>query len=299
MNWKFLLGITAGLLATSGADASAQRYPWHDRVQPSIGSEVTLDSVSGDYVYRYTVANDADAEQRIHLLRLRMAVPASAVAAPPDWSIMYRPGSPEVFWFADGPLNPDWQPTSDGDVASFASEIAPGQSLAGFEVQSPCAAAPVAYRTRGYNHMRLLEHDTLGSVEPDTPENAIGGTVAGPGNCDVVLEWGNRRPATDGFMGVVNFLSGATLPPGTVAIQIRFSRSGEQVDRTTFRAAINQQDVTAAFRTNSRGDLVAVFEPGVSAVEHGRNVLLISVEGVVPGTTRTGTDTDRVTFNVP
>jgi hypothetical protein len=296
---KILAG--ALLLGTGwAAGAEAQRYPWNDRVQPQVAASVTLDPQSNDFVYRYTVANGPAAEQRINMFRLTLAVAAAAVEAPESWSVMYRAGLPQVLWYADGPLHPAWEPNSDGDVASFASEIEPGGSVAGFTLRSPCAADAVGYLVSGYNHMRTMEEDTLpGVVEPDVDYEGIRGTVLGPGDCDQVLEWGNRRPATDGFMGVVNFVSGATLPAGPVAIQIRFSRSGEQVDRTTFSAAINQQDVTAAFRPNSRGDLVAVFEPGSSAVRQGRNVLLLSVDGIVPGTTRTGTDADRITFTVP
>lgn len=296
---SFLMA-AACLTAAPGIELHAQRYPWNDRVLPSITANVGLDSASGDFEYRYTVANAAGAEQRINILRLTTAVSASFVAAPANWAFMYEPGLPQVLWHADGPLHPQWQPLHDADIASFASEIDPGESLSGFIVRSPCAAAPVAFIASGYNHMRTMEEDTLPNVPvPEKDEEGIRGRVLGPGDCNAVLEWGNRRPATDGFMGLVNFASGAMLPAGAVAIQIRFSRAGEQVDRATFRAEINQQDVTAAFRVNSRGDLVTVFQPGASPVQTGRNVLLISVNGVIPGSTRTATDADRITFTVP
>ncbi len=294
-----LMGALA-LTAALANEVGAQRYPWHDRVQPRLTAGVTLDPASNDFIYRFTLANGAGAQQRINMLRLSLAVPAFAMEAPADWSFMYAPGLPHVVWYADGPLHPAWQPLHGGDVASFASEVEPGASLAGFEVRSPCATGIASFIASGYNHMRTMEEDTLpGQVTPDTDPEGIRGTVLGPADCNVVLEWGNRRPATDGFMGVVNFASGATLLPGPIAVQIRFSRSGEQVDRATFRAELNQQDVTAAFRPNSRGDLVAVFQPGASAARAGRNVLLISVDGIIPGTTRTGTDADRITFTVP
>jgi hypothetical protein len=294
--------LTAVLLlgTASAVEISAQRYPWEDRVRPQVAAEVSLDQQTNDFLYQYTVANGAGAEQRINMIQLSLAVPASAIGAPDEWSVVYRPGLPRVLWHADGPLHPEWTPLHDGDIASFASEIAGGQSLGGFLVRSPCAGASVAYIASGYNHMPTLEEDTLpGRVPPDVDAEGIRGTVIGPGDCDTVLEWGNRRRATDGFMGVVNFASGATLPAGPVAVQIRFSRSGEQVDRSTFSATLNQQDVTAAFRSNSRDDLVAVFQPGTAPLRQGRNVLLLSVDGIVPGTTRTGTDADRITFTIP
>lgn len=44
---------------------------------------------------------------------------------------------------------------------------------------------------------------------------------------------------------------------------------------------------------------VAVFMPATSPLTSGRNVLLVSVDGIVPGTTRTATDANRFTFTRP
>lgn len=68
------------------------------------------------------------------------------------------------------------------------------------------------------------------------------------------------------------------LPAGPVAVQLRFSRDGEVVFPATLEVTLNRTDVTAEFVTNPRGD---------------------RVDGIVPGTTRTATDTDRFTFTIP
>lgn len=84
-----------------------------------------------------------------------------------------------------------------------------------------------------------------------------------------------------------------------VGIIIKFSLNGEAVDRSTFRAELNRADVTAKFVPGGApGDLVAVFDLDSSPLKLGRNVLLTTVSGLVPGTNRTASDVDRVTFFV-
>lgn len=299
MTTRWMAAAAAALLAPAAAHAQAP-YPWNDRVQPAVTASVTLDPATRDLVYRYTVANGAGAEQRINIVRVVVATPASGVTPPAGWAVMYEPGLPEVFWFADGEIDPAWSPTSEGDVASYMEEIAPGASLGGFELRSPCAPAAAVFRASGYNHMRTMEEDTLpDQPASDTPDNVVQGATMGPSDCSVVRDWGNRRPATDGFMGVVNFAAGDVLPAGPVLVQLRFARDGQAVDLATFHAELNGADVTAAFQPNSLGDLVAQFAPGASAAQSGRNVLLISVDGVITGTTRTASDVDRIVFTVP
>ncbi|HEX2210122.1 MAG TPA: hypothetical protein VHG93_20775 [Longimicrobium sp.] len=160
--------LAAVLAAASPAAAGAQAaYPWHDRVRPSVTAQASLDMASRDWVYRYTVSNGAGAEQRINTFMVALPAPAAAVAAPAPWTAMYEPGAPHALWFADGEVDPAWVPTWDGDVASFVSEIAPGGTLAGFELRSPCApAAAVGYLALGYNHMRTVDDDTVAGQVP-------------------------------------------------------------------------------------------------------------------------------------
>jgi hypothetical protein len=86
----------------------------------------------------------------------------------------------------------------------------------------------------------------------------------------------------------------------TIAITVKFGIAGESVDEATFSATtLNGTDVTASFLPGPNpGELVGLFDTGSSPLVAGRNVLLTSVEGTVPGTTRTARDVDRVTFTV-
>lgn len=59
-------------------------YPWHDRVAPTLAATVDIDPFTGGFVYRYAVANYPGAEQRIAMVYMELAVPDTAVGAPPD-----------------------------------------------------------------------------------------------------------------------------------------------------------------------------------------------------------------------
>lgn len=300
--------LTSTLVALGAWAASANAqipatYPWHNRVQPSIWVAIDLDPATADFRYVYTVGNGAGAEQRLSELYLEIAVPPSSMAAPTDWEPLTGEGSNVVAWGATGEVDGAWVPAHEGDMPSFLSEIAPGAVRSGFLLQSPCGpTGVVTYYARGYNHIPAAPTDDTSEMPYQIPQwraDAVPGSVLGPGDCNVVADWGNRRPGVDGFVGLVNFASGAALPAGPVPVQLRFARDGETVNRATLRVVLNGVDATAAFRTNSRGDRVAVFNLGGSPLAAGRNVLLVSVGGVVPGTTRTATDGDRFTFTVP
>lgn len=295
--------LTAFALVALGASAAAAQVPswylWHNEVAPTVTATVSLDP-GGDFRYRYTVANGAAARQRINLLHLDLGVRPTGATAPADWFAILSSNS--VSWGADGTLDPSWQEEHEADLPSFLSEIAPGASLTGFDLVSPCggSSTPLTFFVQGYNHLgKQPEDDTTWAQVPDWRDDAVRGTVLGPSDCSTVADWGNRRPGVDGFLGVVNFVNGAALPAGPVSVQIRFSRGGEVVNRATFKAELNSVDVTSQFVANSRGDLVAVFAPGASPARPGRNVLLLSVEGQMAGTTRTATDADRFTFTLP
>jgi hypothetical protein len=293
----FLIPVALVLLA---ARSAAQEHRFNG-VAPTLSATVALDA-SGKFVYQYTIANGATATQRINFVLLELGHPASEARAPKDWDGMLASSS--VVWTATGAIDPSWSEAHKMDIPSFTSEIAPGASRAGFEIVSSCGGAnvPLTFYARGYNHLETPseeEEQPAGSEFQSWRDDAVQGTVLGPADCSTVADWGNRSPGVDGFLGVVNFVNGATMPAGPMTVQIRFSRDGEVVNLSTFSAVLNSTDVTASFTTNASGDKVAVFESGSSPLHSGKNVLLLKVEGIKPGTTSTAMDADRFIFTIP
>jgi hypothetical protein len=302
---KSYLMIAAGFVFLPAMTASAQTpadYPWHNQVQPSVSVAVDLDPTTADFRYHYTIANGAAAQQRISTLYLEIPLAVSGMATPADWEGLFGDGTQVVAFGATGDVDPAWVPAHEGDMPSFTSEIAPGSSRSGFVLMSPCGpGGGVTFYARGYNHVYAAPEDASEDTPPPSvPEwrnDAVRGTASGPGDCNIVADWGNRRPGVDGIVGLVNFASGAVLPAGPVPVQLRFARGGESVHTITLRVVLNGTDVTSQFRTNSRGDRVAVFNVG-AGVQTGRNVMLVYADGVVAGGTRAVTDADRFTFTV-
>jgi len=110
--------------------------------------------------------------------------------------------------------------------------------------------------------------------------------------------FGGRRPGVDGFLFFLNRASGDT-KSAPVGVVIQFGIAGETVDQSTFHATLNGTDVSSSFVLGSQsGQMVAVFDLGTTPLIMGKNVLITSVDGVVPGTSRNATDVDRVTFTV-
>jgi hypothetical protein len=183
-------------------------------------------------------------------------------------------------------------------------QIKPDQTLNGFTFQSPDPPSASQFFAEGFTKLPQVTDDVGelpqgGQEILDFTANSFVGSVVAPAPIPAGAEFaGGRRPAVDTFLVFVNIVDGDTrLAP--VAIVVKFGPNGETVDRSTFRATLNRQDVTNAFRPGAGvGDLVAVFDFGSSPLELGRNVLLTTVSGIVPGTTRSANDVDRLTFFV-
>jgi len=282
----------------------ADWYQSRNGVDPTITAQVSIDPASGDFRYEYAVRNGPAATQRLNALRLEQVVNATAMSGPTDWEWIANAGlGGLVGWYAGGEAAPGATIVHELDVPSTVSEIPPDSALSGFVLLSPCAAgAGVRFYALGYNHHSVEPPgDTSYARIPPWREDSVTGFVLGPGDRTVVHDWGNRRPRVDGFVGMVNNPEdrGNVPADAPVTLQLRFARAGETVDRATLHVELNRVDVTARFVTNSMGDAVAVFALGIAPLQSGRNVLLVSVDGVVPGTNRTATDADRFVFTIP
>lgn len=84
-----------------------------------------------------------------------------------------------------------------------------------------------------------------------------------------------------------------------VLVDIAFGPNGERLYADTFRAALNGVHITGQFVATSSTRRRAYLQLGSgSALKFGVNVLSTSVDGMVPGATRTATDSDRLNFLV-
>jgi hypothetical protein len=189
----------------------------------------------------------------------------------------------------------------DGNIFPSDFNIKPGQSLGGFSFQSPEGPTAVVFFAQGFAKAPQAdsEDDFDDTVFPTFEENSFEGTTIGAGLDDGIVFAGGRRPSVDGFLGFVGVEDRTTLAAPVVLV-IRFAVNGESVDVSTFSAQLNRVDVTGQFQpTGNSDEMLALFDLATSPLVVGRNLLNTSVEGIVPGMTRTAADGDAFTFFVP
>ena len=80
-------------------------------------------------------------------------------------------------------------------------------------------------------------------------------------------------------------------------VDVAFGQQGEVVDIATFKATLNGVDITSQFVALEPKRRRAQLSIG-AALKSGKNVLTTTVQGTVPGASRSAKDTDRVTFLV-
>jgi len=269
-----------------------------------VSTSVTYSASTGLYTYDYTIANTAASQQAAWMFALQVNGAGDSPSGPTGWTFLQHDDRPLVSWAATetGPLPPDY--IDDGNIPPSVYTIAPGATLTGFRFVSPNPPGNVPYFVQGETRLPQVAEDIgdlplEGEEIPDFTDDSVTGTTVGPVPIDPAQVYtGGRRPAVDTFLVFLNLVNGDT-KAAPVGIAIRLGSNGETVDELTFSATLNGTDVTASFETgNQPGERVGVFALGTSPLQPGRNVLITSVEGTVPGTSRTATDVDRVVFTV-
>lgn len=313
-----LLALLACAPAAAGQVGTVDPLPYpgwepSDRVAPALAVEVSYGHVPGMWRYRYTLANGAGAAQDIWQLGFRLGGWVAQVGAPAGWfpiadtEATYSPagpGIPGVEFLADIP------DTSPGDhYPPSPYQVPPGASLGGFEFHSPFPPgyvrawaqgyAPVPFPPTGeeedptaYEESHPVPHDTL---------NAQRLTTIGPFTYTGVVTRGNLNVDTgEGFLGFMNLAVSGTVLRAPAPIALKLSVGGETVFPETFRAVLNGVDVTARFHPGTAGgaDLAALFALDELPLLEGRNVLVTTIEGLLPGTTRRAIDEDVIQFDV-
>lgn len=273
-----------------------------DRVLVAVTAAVTFDNSNHLYTYDYTVRSDVSSQQEVWSLVVKVNDEVVAGTAPPGWDFTYDADKRIVSWAAtEGIEGEDLTGADDGGVTPSPFQIKPGETLHGFSFKSVSPSETVTFYAEGYTPIPVAESEDDFEAEgyelkPYT-EDSFRGETLGPMAAEAYS--GNRRPGVDGFLGFTNLQNNDTFA-APVTIGIQFSLAGEIVDRSSFSATLNGVDVTSAFLPSDQvpGDLAATFELGNSPLQVGKNVLITSVAGQVPGTTRSAADIDRITFLV-
>lgn len=300
----FLATLALTLLARGEPPTAAIIVPVQDQsqVDVSVESDVQFDAAAGLYTYGFVVTNGPAAPQEVQTFVVGADAEILNVQSPEGWDGLTVSQKPRLAWFAIGFLDNTIPPEEDdGNVFPSDFNIKPGQSLGGFSFQSPEGPRAVTFFAQGFAKAPQAdsEDDFDDTVFPTFEENSFEGTTIGAGLDDGIVFAGGRRPSVDGFLGFIGVEDRATLA-APVALVIRFAVNGETVDVSTFSAQLNRVDVTGLFQpTGNSDEMLALFDLAVSPLVVGRNVLNTSVEGIVPGTTRTAADGDAFTFFVP
>ncbi|MBW3570647.1 MAG: hypothetical protein KY467_06035 [Gemmatimonadetes bacterium] len=281
-----------------------------DQVDPSITAAVTYDQAAGLWRYAYTVANGPAAAQDIWEVWFRLGGWARNALAPAGWSAVgdaeetfsiTGPGIPGTSFMADlqAEYTGNFDPPSD-------YQIPPGQSLAGFVLESPFPPGYVRVYVQGYGAVPFPPNPENGDTIEANPVphdtlNSQRVTSLGPSRYHGVMTRGTLNlEGAEGFLGFMNLAASGTVLRAPAPVALKFSVGGETVFPETFRAVLNGVDVTSWFHPGTAGgaDRVAVLVLGTLPVQEGRNVLVTTLEGLLPGTTRRGIDEDVIQFDV-
>ena len=299
-----LLLVGIGWLPTLGqAEILVPVIPTN-QVDVTVAVNVTFDTATQLYTYTYSVTSLPTSQQNIEDFAIEFNGEVLNVTSPRGWMSIPFFMEPILSWGAIEVPTESIPPgyVDDGSLIPSPFQIKPGETLGGFSLQSPSPPQAVKFYVRGFAQVPTAtsedDFDNAGITIPVFPDDSkVGGTL-GPRLTDNLIFAGGRRPSVDGFLGFVGNENGETrrLP---VSILIRFGVNGETLFPDTFRAALNREDVTQRFiKTGNGTERVALFELGQSPLVLGRNVLTTSVDGLVPDTTRTATDSDAFTFFV-
>lgn len=273
-----------------------------NQLSVNVSANVTFDSSTNLYTYTYTVTNAANSVQPAWLLALQLNGRVTDSSSPAGWSSALHDDEPLISWAATevDTLPPDFVDT--GNIPPSPFVIAPGATQSGFQLVSPDPPGNATFFAQGDTLLTQVATDTGDlaqegqEVPPLTSDSISGGTVGPVPVSTSQFFTGGRRPAVDGFLVFLNLATGdvKTAPVGVVT---QFGIDGETVDPSTFHATLNGTDVTALFSPGpGSGQMTAIFDTTSSPLVIGKNVLITTVDGIVPGTSRTASDVDRITF---
>lgn len=271
-----------------------------NEVNVSVRTVVRLSADTGLYTYSYELTNFAGAALEVSefYIPLRGSIIINA-SSPEGWKTRTNTQGTLVTWCAcseNGFIPPEGY-VDDGRGLPSKYQVKPGQTLAGFSMQSAFPPSAGNFYAGGWLPIPVEGTDfPIGQepVAPDFPGNMFQGTVSAAPTYFSTLDFGGRRPSVDGFLVFTSLKDGGAYA-SPLAIDIAFSQQGEIVQQNTFKATLNGTDITNQFIAISPKQMRAVLTTG-AVLKAGKNVLQTVVQGTVPGATRQARDTDRLTF---
>lgn len=299
------LVIICALALLLGSRADAQ-LDLRNRLLATLAPVVTFDSNTGLFHYTYSLSSSTASLQEIDSFEILLrGANILNISSPRGWSGAVGPDGRSIMWCAceeeEGIIAPpDHVP--NGQIIPSIYQVKPGQTLSGFSFDSPFPPSAGSFYASGFV---LLPIEGIHFPEggdppqlPDYPKDSFQGQTQAPERTFDSAFLGGRRPAVDAFLVFMTLKDGDS-KASPVLIDVVFGPNGETVYQQTFRAVLNNVDITGRFVSldpTRRRAYLSVGAGGTLVL--GANTLVTSVDGVVPGATRVATDTDRLRFVV-
>ena len=272
--------------------------------------DVQKDLNSGIYSYHYSFANSSESVQAIDSIFIPVGTNSEIVemVAPIYWSkSISTKDEPQLNFskFARFTAPIDCTNEVEGTCLSIGSlGIKPGATLGGFTIESYRPALITTLYVKGF--VDPTQTEGLPEFEYEETGDELTGTLARRALAVQALapvgeEYdGNRRPAVDGFLGFRNLQEGTNFVKAPFELIFDYAINGEiGVNHASLEVTLNRQDITQQFEffdENGRKGSRTTIYPDHFALSSGRNILITSIEGQVPDSTRIAKDTDRITL---
>lgn len=255
------------------------------------------------YKYNYSIMNSPKSQQEawVYTVNFNQNSQIFNISSPKGWMGTKHFDQPKLTWNAYLIESLPEGYVDDGNLIPSPYNIKPGETLAGFSFESLSPPAEFAYSILGFVKLPSVTGDAedfaeAGIIIPPLGSDGIKGVTSAP-KAEPYYS-GGRRPAVDGFLVFLNLKKGITFKTKAIVI-LKFAVASEVIYPDSFVATLNNEDITHHFKPDDKfgGDLYAELDLDTSSLIEGRNVLITSVEGLVPGTSRKAGDVDRVQFN--
>jgi Dockerin type I domain len=271
----------------------------------NISGSVSFDPAAQLYTYNYQITNAGQSVQEIWLFSVEFSGDVrpdiTNPKAPQGWTYLSHSDRPDFSWAATdvGTLPTNY--IDDGNIPPSPFQIKPGRTLNGFSFQSSQPPTNSIVYLQGFAPLPQVRNDVGelpqgGAEVKDFADNSIILVVSAPRG--FLYNQQNLKPAIDGFFTVVGPRAGSAVS-SPLTISVKFSLGGETVNRSSFSASLNGNDVTSRFSSSQQSvDLAGSFTVNDGFLVSGPNLLLAEVSGTDPNTSQTVTKLRRVPFFV-